>query len=269
MSLKDKLAFVPFAIEKLRSVVPNSAIQHVSGYTVLVDGRRLDLENLHRMVLHELPRATSIVEHYFEQLFGGSSPNIFVSSFDEIRERIMPRIQPVTIFKHLSREQVAHVPFVQGTVIVFVVDWPQMTVSLTSEQLHSWRVTAEEVEEIARGNLEKHAPSIEWQTVESKEGGRAAIITEHDGYDAARILLPEFHEMLSEELGGDFLVGIPARDLIVAYRGPRPFYERLAGRIKHDFGRLPYPISPHPFLVTRDGVAGTARVEEEEAEEAA
>ncbi len=36
-------------------------------------------------------------------------------TLDFARPRIMPRIQPESIFRHLSREQVAHVPFVNDT----------------------------------------------------------------------------------------------------------------------------------------------------------
>ena len=50
----------------------------------------------------------------------------------------MPRIQPTSIFDHLDREQVAHISYVNDTVIVFVLDMPQMTVSITVEQLIRW-----------------------------------------------------------------------------------------------------------------------------------
>ena len=38
----------------------------------------------------------------------------------------------------LDREQVAHVPFVNDTSIVFVIDLPQLTVSITTEQMIRW-----------------------------------------------------------------------------------------------------------------------------------
>ena len=39
---------------------------------------------------------------------------------------------------------------------------------------------------------------------------------------------------------------------------PSPFVNRLASRVSEDYRRLPYPITPEFFYVTRDGVAGTA-----------
>jgi hypothetical protein len=39
---------------------------------------------------------------------------------------------------------------------------------------------------------------------------------------------------------------------------PPHFVERLRKRVAQDYRRLPYPITRDLFLVTRDGVAGTA-----------
>merc|ERR1711965_413451 len=117
----------------------------------------------------------------------------------------------------------------------------------------------DDLDEIARKNLERYSPDLNIQLVESKDGGRAAILNEHDGYDAARLLLGRLHERLAPELDGDFFVAAPARDMFVAMTAnPSHFVDRLQKRIDQDYRRLPYPITPSLFLVTRDGVAGTA-----------
>jgi uncharacterized protein YtpQ (UPF0354 family) len=178
----------------------------------------------------------------------------------------MPRIQPISIFSHLSREQVAHIPYVNDTVIVFVTDLPHMTVSITTEQLLRWRLDLDEIEQVARQNLDEYAPELEVQLVESKEGGKAAIISQHDGYDAARLLLGGLYERLAPRLGGDFYVATPARDMFVAFSpNPDSFVSRLHDRVEHDYRRLPYPITPDFFYVTRDGVCGTKPESQSEA----
>ncbi|MFN4257605.1 MAG: DUF1444 family protein, partial [Saprospiraceae bacterium] len=117
---------------------------------------------------------------------------------------------------------------------------------------------ADDLEEIARKNLDTYAPELNVQIVESKEGGKAALVNEQDGYDAARLLLSRLHAKLAPELGGDFYVATPARDMFIAMTPrPEPFIERLRGRVAEDFRRLPYPITKDLFFVTRDGVAGT------------
>ena len=112
--------------------------------------------------------------------------------------------------------------------------------------------------DISRENLERYSPDLQIQLVDSSEGGRAAILARQDGYDAARLLLGSLHERLAPELGGDFLVAAPARDMFLALtHDPDDFVERLRKRVHMDYRRLPYPITDELFLVTRDGVAGT------------
>ena len=255
---KEPEAFAECVADMLRRLQPEYAVDLVGPRELLVNGRRLDLENLYHMVNHEPGRGTEIVEHYLEQLFAGESMQLASMTFEFARPRIMPRVQPESIFDHLSRDQVAHVPYVNETVIVFVTDLPHMTVSITTEQLVRWRVSLDALEDIARANLDQYAPELDVQIVESKEGGRAAIIGQHDGYDAARLLLGGLHERLAPQLGGDFYVATPARDMFVAFsQGPDVFVRRLRERVENDFRRLPYPICPDFFYVTRDGVCGT------------
>jgi uncharacterized protein YtpQ (UPF0354 family) len=255
-------AFAEQVAAILRRLQPEHEVELTGPRELLVNGRRLDLENLYRLVNHDLDRGEEIVEHYLEQLFAGDAIALATVSFDFARPRIMPRIQPETIFGHLNRAQVAHVPFVNGTVVVFVIDLPQMTVSVTTEQIVRWGVTEEELEIMARENLDRYAPELEVQVVESKEGGRAAILSQQDGYDAARLLLSNLHRRLAPQLGHDFYVATPARDMFVALSpNPDPFVDRLRMRVAQDYKRLPYPITSDLFLVTRDGVAGMGAAE--------
>lgn len=246
---------VAFLLKRLQ---PDYAIDLTGPRELIVNGRRLDLENLFRLVNHDPERGTEIVEHYLDQLFSGEAAAVGNMSFDSVRTRIMPRIQPETIFNHLCREQVAHVPYVNNTAIVFVIDLPQMTISVTTEQMVRWGVCPEDLDELARQNLRGQSSELELQVVTSREGGKAIIVAEQDGYDAARLLLENLHARLAPRLGGDFYVATPARDMFVAISPkPDPFIRRLRGRVVDDYRRLPYPITSELFLVTRDGVAGT------------
>lgn len=255
---REPEAFAEVVAELLRRMQPDYAIELSGPRELNVNGRRLDLDNLYRMVNHEPDRGTEIVEHYLDQLFTGETAQFAELSLDFARPRIMPRIQPESIFETRNPEMVAHVPYVNGTVIVFVTDLPQMTVSITTEQAVQWGLGVDELDEIARKNLNKYAPEMEVQLVESKEGGRAAILSEQDGYDAARLLLSGLFDRLAPQLGGDFYVATPARDMFIALSpGPDDFVARLHQRVTQDFRRLPYPITSDFFYVTRDGVAGT------------
>lgn len=263
---REPEAFAEQVAELLRRMQPEFKVELTGPRELVINGRRLDLENLYRMVNHEPDRGVEIVEHYLDQLFTGEASQMTAMSLDFAKPRIMPRIQPETIFQHLSREMVAHVPYVNETAVVFVIDLPNMTVSITTEQMIRWGLHVEDLEEIAKQNLDRYAPEMELQLVESKEGGKAAILSEQDGYDAARLLLSDLYRRLAPRLGGNFYVATPARDMFLAFsEGPDPFVKRLQNRVSHDYKRLPYPICSDFFLVTRDGVAGMRRGRESEA----
>ncbi|MAY74318.1 MAG: hypothetical protein CMJ31_06250 [Phycisphaerae bacterium] len=251
-------AFAERVANLLRTMKPECEVCLSNPRELLVNGRRLDLDNLFRMVASEPDRGEEIVGHFLDQLLDGEALTAQELPIDFARSRIMPRIQPVSIFDHLSEELVAHVPFVNDTVVVFVIDLPHMTVSITTEQLMRWDLDTESVEAIARDNLSNYTADLEMQVIESREGGRAIIIGEQDGYDAARLLLGSLHTRLAPRLGGNFFVATPARDMFIAMsEGPGEFVDRLRGRVEQDYRRMPYPITKELFYVCRDGVAGT------------
>jgi uncharacterized protein YtpQ (UPF0354 family) len=225
---------------------------------LLVDGRRLDLENLFRMVTQDPDRGVEIVEQYLDHLFAGEAVSASAMPLEMARQRIMPRIQPESIFQRLSREQVAHIPWVNDTVLVFVIDLPHVTVSVTTEQMVRWGVAVDDLEDIARQNLAEFTPKLPFRLIEHDSGGKAAIIAEQDGYDAARLLLGGLYKSLAPHLGGDFLVATPARDVLVAVScNPEEMVKKVHEKVAKDYRRMPYPITDRWFYVTRDGVAGT------------
>jgi uncharacterized protein YtpQ (UPF0354 family) len=257
---REPEAFGEQVAKILQRHFPDRAVELAGPMDLVLNGKHLGLENLYRMVQYEPNRGVEIVENYLERLIEGDTISAMPLPLSVAKPRIMPRIQPVSIFDHLDREQVAHVPFVNDTVVVFVIDMPHMTVSITVEQLVRWGLTPDDLDIIARQNLAQYSPHLEIQFVESAEGGRAAIVAVQDGYDAARLLLDTLHERLAPELHGDFYVATPARDMFLALTvGPNEFVERLAKRVQLDYKRLPYPITHDFFVVTRDGVAGTKK----------
>lgn len=251
-------AFAEQVAHMLQRLHPDYTVDLSGPSEMIINGRRLDLDNLYRLVSQNPDHGSEITEQYLENLFSGEAISVESLPFDVARGMILPRIHPESIFERLEEELVAHTPWVNGAVILYVIDLPQMTVSITTEQMVRWGVVEEDLDEVARRNLREMSREMELRLVDSQDGGRAAILSNRDGYDAARLLLPDLHIKLAPELGGDFYVATPARDVFVALSMKSDmFIERVKDRVAKDFQRLPYPITTDFFYVTRDGVAGT------------
>lgn len=255
---QDPVAFAEFVASSLRRICPARDIQLSGPMDMLIDGWHLSLDNLYRMVSANPARSEEIVEGFLHHLLEGEAATVLPLPLEVARGRIMPRIQPETIFRQLERNHVVHLPFVNDTVVVYVLDMPHMTISLTVEQMVKWNLTVDEIDSIARANLRMYVPDLRIRFLRPEMGGRAAVFAENDGYDASRLLLDNLFPRLAPELGGNFWVATPARDTFVAMTAePDRLHVTMHEKVETEFRRLPYPITDRYFLVTMDGVAGT------------
>ncbi len=252
-------AFCEAVLTLLNRLSPSRHVELVGTFEMLIDGRHLALENLYRMVLNDPDRGVEIVEQFLDHLMEGEEAANVLLPFDLAKPRIMPRIQPESIFQHLDSQLVVHQPFVNETVVLYVIDMPHLTVSITVEQMLKWGADVEEIDSLARRNLAAYSEELKLRIIEASSGGRAAVFQENDGYDASRLLLGSLHGRLAPVLGPNFLVAAPARDAFLAVTSnPEDFAQRVHQRVEIDYKRLPYPITDRFFLVTMDGIAGTA-----------
>jgi uncharacterized protein YtpQ (UPF0354 family) len=90
-------------------------------------------------------------------------------------------------------------------------------VIVNADHLMSWGVGVADVQDAALGNLAKWSAGAAW--TDEVSGARRLISSDTgDGWDAARILLPEVRDRLVAELGaaGRILIGLPERHLLIA-----------------------------------------------------
>ncbi len=90
-------------------------------------------------------------------------------------------------------------------------------VIVNGDHVLSWGVPVADIQEAALRNLATWSAGAAW-TDEASGDRRLLSSDTGDGWDAARILLPEVLDKLSAELGGAgrVLVGLPERHLLVA-----------------------------------------------------
>jgi hypothetical protein len=104
-----------------------------------------------------------------------------------------------------------------GLPVVYTMDAGGFDIVVNGDHLLSWGVEPADVQDAALRNLAAWSAGAPWVVEES--GPRRLVSSQTgEGWDAARIILPETLQRLTAELGGHgrILVGIPERHLLTA-----------------------------------------------------
>ncbi|HEY7591074.1 MAG TPA: hypothetical protein VH723_08775 [Candidatus Limnocylindrales bacterium] len=116
-----------------------------------------------------------------------------------------------------------------GLPVVYSLNAGSFDVIVNADHVLSWGVPPSAIQDAAMHNLATWSADAPW--TDEVSGERRLMSSDTgDGWDAARILLPETREHLARELGsaGRILVGLPERHLLVAGT-LRPSDEEFAG----------------------------------------
>jgi len=104
-----------------------------------------------------------------------------------------------------------------GLPVVYTLDAGAYDIVVNGDHLLAWGVEPSEIQDAALQNLSDWSATASW--TDEISGERRLISSDTgDGWDAARILLPEVIEHLVAELGpvGRILIGLPERHLMTA-----------------------------------------------------
>jgi hypothetical protein len=141
-------------------------------------------------------------------------------------------VNPEAAAMQTSRARVA--PLVDdgpaGLPVVYTLRATGFDVVVNTDHLLSWGVEPGDVQEAALRNLAAWSATAPW--TDEVSGDRRLLSSDTgDGFDAARILLPDVRDHLRRELGPGcrILVGLPERHLLVA---------AALGQNDEDFGAL-------------------------------
>lgn len=116
-----------------------------------------------------------------------------------------------------------------GLPVVFTIAAGGFDIVVNGDHLLSWGVAPLEIRDAAMRNLATWSATAPWS---SEESGERHLVSSQtgEGFDAARILLPDVAAHLVDVLGsfGRILVGIPERHLLIA-GSMRPGDDEFAG----------------------------------------
>lgn len=164
---------------------------------------------------------------------------------------LRPQIAPA---EYGTRMPLAYRPFAHGAIEAYVLDQDSTYQYVLVDDLARWKVTLDEVRALAVENLERASAGLSPEAVDGVE--TSLVFSTHDGYDAARLLLPKVRAAAAATLGSPFHAAIPTRDTLVLWRADASpdFSARTRRTVTERFSRDPYALSDAIFEVSATAI---------------
>lgn len=201
-----------------------------------------------------------IIREHFDKVFGALPiAEREGMSWEQAKLQLMPQLMPA---EFLSKLPLASFEFGDQVLLGFVLDTEHAYSYVTEKELDQWAISKELLRETAFENLKERSNGIEMMAI---PGDNAfVIVSTMDGFDAARIVVPEMQQYFKETIGGSFYFGVPNRDFLICWSksGDKKFQADMRAQVSSDFDDRPYPLSGRAFEITDDGIRPETSVDE-------
>jgi uncharacterized protein YtpQ (UPF0354 family) len=221
------------------------------------EDRVVYLGNVFREVRASPSRREEIIKNFVNTLAAPATADIGHETWEDARGRIIPVLKPRNyLVPNTATEHLLTNEWLGEVVICYAIQSKKMYRFVTGWDLGRWGdIQPDALHEEAIGNLSRLPWPKQLEGARIKDGGRIIIVDTDDRLASSRLLHPDLHRLFSGPLGNPFWAGIPCRDTLVLYSDRRGLKLRTARRLRKDHDASAYPVSPRPFLVTRDGIA--------------
>lgn len=161
-------------------------------------------------------------------------------SFAEVRSRLLPILKPVTALRDLANEP-ATTPFPGNVLIAYLVQHPDSLTAVTGADLDRWGRSLGEIHDVALVNLLRETNRDQPLRCEGRLCGWAS----GDGWDAARMIVPELRRQIVRKIGAA-VYAVPRESVYVAL--PIKLADRIRPKVEHDFVTARNPVSQDLFV---------------------
>lgn len=247
--LDEKNAFCLQVISTLKEIFPNHAfVCDENGEVIKVDELTFGLTNLRSKFLLTSQTGFELKElvgEHFNSLFAFLESEVDENaSWNSAKTIIMPQLMPV---EFISRMPIVSFPFGDEVAIGIVVDSEKSYQYVTQEDLQTWGASEDEIYQLAVKNLMEKSFNLEMTFVPPPNG--IVVVDTMDGFDAARVIVPEMQDFFAEKLGSVFYFAVPNRDFLICWskQGDEEFQTSMKRQITNDFDKRPYPLSKSVF----------------------
>jgi uncharacterized protein YtpQ (UPF0354 family) len=174
--------------------------------------------------------------------------------WEAARERIFPRLQGRTFVEALPNPERLHLlPLANELWVTLVLRYQERARYVRVDEVETWSKDGAVPQAQALQNLARTYERARFVRRDTPEG-TFVIAESRDGLDAARLLLPGAHALLTQELGAPCIVAVPHRDTLLATsatdaRG----VAALRARVDEAVRRAPHAISRSLFSLCQHG----------------
>jgi len=226
-----------------------------NGIAVKSLGKTLDvyLDNIERDAGADRVLAEALIRktmRMLEQEFPDTDTETYASVEARLRPVLVPRA-------YAERYGLATRNFVSSVQEALVVDAPEAIRYVRAADLSRWHVSFAAAAATARSGLWKASSQVKISAQGGDDPsvkGKLVTLAVGDGYDAARLALPEVQKAIAAALGYPFYVAVPNRDFLVAWSHDASFASHFSERVKSDYASQGHAISPEIYVVDRNGV---------------
>ena len=176
-------------------------------------------------------------------------------SLADVRADLMPLLKGRFELRTYGFEP-AQTSFPGRLAVVYAVDAEDAFTLVRPEDLKRWGTSLAELHELALDNLLAQTNEDEPLLCEPSGGQTLCGWASSDGYDAARLVVPELRDQIVKELGGPAAYAVPMENVFIALAldvlegGNTEQLFRI--KLQRDFQTSDDPLSPNVF-VERDG----------------
>ncbi len=235
----DSDSFARLVQQKLRALAHISTLDCKDlDLTLQIYGAPVRVNLLH--AYHEYLQDSAQLESILATLVKsaqGFKPDYLIKDFAVLSPHIYPMLKPFELLSAVREGNLpllAYRPFLANLMITYVIDEQDSVAYINEHHLACWQIDRQILHTQAMANLRQRTAQTAYTSV-GEGAQRLFLFHSQDGYDAARLLLSDVLEMWATMLPDHMVVGIPNRDLLVAFSDSnRALFSRVARQIQLD-----------------------------------
>lgn len=191
----------------------------------------------------------------FPEMGQPGSGKLMAEEFAEIRERLYPLMMDPVQIQEKGEGGMVNGLVAEGLFVIYGIEEPNDKIRyVTYQDLRDWGVSHTTVHVTAVHNLERKTKGQRIARLATPAGDRPMFIWHlEDGYDAARMLLVDWLEELSEAISGTLVLAAPHRNWMVAFGDAEPeLVKIIKRRVESEHHSAEFPVSPFLYTWSND-----------------